>query len=62
MQEAILSVLRHLLTIAGTYAVSKGFVDGGMAEQLVGAVTTIVAVGWGAAAKLKTPATPAPPQ
>lgn len=38
--------LRQLLTIAGTWAVSKGWLDGGMVEQLVGAVLVLVSFGW----------------
>lgn len=38
--------VRQLLTIIGTWAVSKGWVDGGMVEQLVGAVAIIGSFIW----------------
>lgn len=38
--------LRQLLTIGGTYAASKGWLDGSMIDQLIGAVTVIGSFGW----------------
>jgi hypothetical protein len=38
--------IRQILTIAGTWAVSKGWLDGGMAEQLTGAVLVLGSFVW----------------
>jgi hypothetical protein len=47
MKDAVLSVIRHVLTIGGTYLVSKGILDAGAVEQAIGAIVTLGAVGWG---------------
>jgi hypothetical protein len=40
------AVLRHLLTTVGGFAVAKGYVDSGTLETVVGAILTLVGVGW----------------
>lgn len=44
--EVIQSFLRHLLTAAGGILVSKGYVDGGMVDAGVGALITLIGLGW----------------
>lgn len=46
-----LSMLRHILTAAGTWAVAKGFTDVGTVEQVVGALVTIATLVWAAVEK-----------
>lgn len=46
MQAMIMGVARHILTAAGGALVAKGVVDAGTAETAVGAVVTLVGVGW----------------
>ena len=45
------SMLRHILTAAGTWAVAKGFTDIGTVEQVVGALVTIATLVWAALEK-----------
>lgn len=47
----VLSIARHVLTAAGAWAVTKGYLDSATLEQVVGAVLTIAAVIWGAVDK-----------
>lgn len=47
MKDAVLSVVRHVLTVGGTYLASVGIVDGGSIETTVGAVVTLIAFAWG---------------
>lgn len=49
--EKIAGVARHLLTFAGGWLVTKGYVDAAMLDQLVGAALTIGGVVWSVAAK-----------
>lgn len=51
MQAIVLSLLRHFLTAAGTWAVAKGFTDAAGVEQIVGGVVALLAVAWGAVEK-----------
>jgi hypothetical protein len=46
MLPAILGVVRHLLTFGAGYLVARGFIDESTAEALVGAVLTLIGVGW----------------
>jgi hypothetical protein len=46
MLPAILGVARHLLTFGAGYLVARGFIDESTAEALVGAVLTLIGVGW----------------
>jgi len=47
MKDAILSVVRHVLTVGGTYFASIGLIDGASVETVVGAVVVLIAFGWG---------------
>lgn len=49
--DKISGVVRHVLTFAGGYLVSKGFVDAATLDQLVGAAITIGGVIWSVAVK-----------
>lgn len=52
MDKAIyLGLARHLLTFGGGVLVSKGMVDPGSLEQLIGAVITIGGIIWSALEK-----------
>lgn len=44
---SVLSVVRHILTFAGGYLVSKGYIDEETLGTLVGAVITVGGVIWG---------------
>jgi hypothetical protein len=45
-RDQVLGLLRHLLTVAGTYAVAKGWIGAGVAEQVVGALVVLASAGW----------------
>ncbi len=47
-RDAILGVVRHVLTFAGGFAVAKGKIDAPGLEMAVGAVITLVGVAWSA--------------
>jgi hypothetical protein len=53
LKAAVLSAVRTVLIIAGTYAVSKGWFTSGVVEQVIGAVITVAAGAWGVADKFK---------
>lgn len=55
--EMITGLLRHVLTFGGGYLVTKGVVDEGTLELGIGAIVTLVGIGWSAFAK-KQPAQP----
>lgn len=44
--EAIQSIIRHLLTLAAGYLVGQGIIDEGAVMEVVGAVMTLIALGW----------------
>lgn len=46
MLPMILGIARHVLTAAGSLLVAKGVLDAGTAETAVGAVVTLISVGW----------------
>jgi hypothetical protein len=46
-KDAILSVIRHVLTFGGGIAVSAGYLDNGEVATVVGALVTLIGVGWG---------------
>jgi hypothetical protein len=46
MGQMIQGVFRHLLTAAGGALVAKGVVDAGTAEAAIGALVTLIGVGW----------------
>ena len=44
--DQIASVIRQILTFAGSYLVTKGIVDDGTLIAAVGAIATLVSLGW----------------
>jgi hypothetical protein len=48
MKEAILSVIRHLLGIAGAYAVGKGYLSEHVVAELVVGIVSFTGLIWGA--------------
>jgi hypothetical protein len=46
MLPAILGIARHLLTFGAGYLVAQGILDESSAEAIVGAVLTLIGVGW----------------
>lgn len=59
MNESIKSLIRHILSAAGGYLVARGLVSSEQLPEIVGAVATLVAAGWGIWSKRK-PAEPKP--
>lgn len=55
-KEAILGVVRHILTAAGGYLVAKGQVDAEVVAQAVGAIVTLVGLAWSVIQKQNLPA------
>ena len=51
MKPAILALVRHILTIAGTALVAKGYVQASDIEPVIGALLTIGSVVWSMADK-----------
>lgn len=47
MNDKILSVVRHLLTAAGSILLTKGLLDEAMLEEVVGATITLIGFAWG---------------
>jgi hypothetical protein len=50
-KEAILGVVRHVLTFAGGYIAAKGIIDQAIVNEAVGALMTIIGIGWSIAQK-----------
>ena len=55
MKAATLALLHHLLTFIGGALVAKGFIDTESLQELIGAVITLLSVGWMALDKYKGP-------
>ena len=53
MQSAIIALLRHLLTFIGGTLVAKGVIDTATLTEIIGAIITLLSVGWMAVAKVK---------
>lgn len=51
--EMISAVVRHLLTLAGGYFVSKGLVDQMSSEAIIGGVVAAIGVVWSIVNKVK---------
>ena len=51
LKPAILALLRHILTIAGTALVAKGYVQASDIEPIIGALLTIGSIVWSVADK-----------
>lgn len=46
MQAMVLGIIRHALTVAGGALVTSGYLGSSDVEQIVGALVTIIGVGW----------------
>jgi len=53
MQSAIIALLRHLLTFIGGTLVAKGLLDATALQEIIGAIITLLSVGWMAVEKVK---------
>jgi positive regulator of sigma E activity len=53
MQSAIIALLRHLLTFIGGTLVAKGVIDTATLTEIIGAIITLLSVGWMAVEKVK---------
>lgn len=54
-KDMILGIVRHILTFGGGLLITKGIIDAGMLEQVIGAVITLAGAAWSIWAK-KAPA------
>lgn len=54
----ILGLVRHILTFAGGFLVSMGYLTEANIEAIIGAVTTLIGTLWSALAKRTTPMLP----
>ncbi len=54
--EAILGVVRHVLTFGGGFLVAKGWIDADTLTQGVAALATLIGLVWSVWAKKKAPA------
>lgn len=52
-KEQLLGVVRHGLTFVGGLLVTKGLMDTGMVEEVMGAVVTLVGAVWSIVVKKK---------
>ena len=53
MQSAIIALLRHLLTFIGGTLVAKGLLDATALQEIIGALITLLSVGWMTVEKVK---------
>ena len=53
MKSAIIALLRHLLTFIGGTLVAKGVIDTATLTEIIGAIITLLSVGWMAVEKVK---------
>ena len=53
MQSAVIALLRHLLTFIGGTLVAKGVIDTATLTEIIGAIITLLSVGWMAVEKVK---------
>lgn len=42
----VLALVRHILTFVGGAAVARGYMDDASMQQIVGAVVTLISLGW----------------
>jgi len=56
MQSAVIALLRHLLTFIGGTLVAKGILDSAALTEIIGAIISILSVGWMAISKYKSTA------
>lgn len=55
MKAAVIALLRHLLTFIGGTLVAKGIIDTESLQEIIGAVITLLSVGWMSIEKYKAP-------
>ena len=55
MKSAVIALLRHLLTFIGGTLVAKGIIDTESLQEIIGAVLTLLSVGWMSLEKYKAP-------
>lgn len=55
MKSAVIALLRHLLTFIGGTLVAKGIIDTESLQEIIGAVLTLLSVGWMSIEKYKAP-------
>lgn len=60
MNESIKSLIRHVLSAAGGFLVAKGVVSADQLPEVIGAVITLAAAGWGFWSKKKAVEAPKP--
>jgi hypothetical protein len=53
MKSAVIALLRHLLTFIGGTLVAKGIIDTATLTEIIGAIITLLSVGWMAVEKVK---------
>jgi len=53
MKSAVIALLRHLLTFIGGTLVAKGLLDTETLQEIIGALITLLSVGWMALDKTK---------
>lgn len=53
-KEQVLGVVRHGLTFVGGLLVTKGLLDAGMVQEVMGAVLTLVGAAWSVVVKNKS--------
>lgn len=58
--EALSGILRHILTFAGGWLVTKGYFDSGTLQQVIGAILVIGGVIFSVVSKSVTVAQPTP--
>ena len=46
MKSAVIALLRHLLTFIGGSLVAKGIIDAATLTEIIGALITLLSVGW----------------
>lgn len=51
LQQVMLSMLRHLITLGCGYLVAKGYITESLQEQIIGGVGAVFAMVWGAGQK-----------
>jgi len=54
-KEQLLGIVRHGLTFVGGLLVTKGLMDAGMAEQVMGAILSLVGAVWSVTSKKTVP-------
>ena len=53
MKSAVIALLRHLLTFIGGTLVAKGLLDTETLQEIIGALITLLSVGWMTIDKVK---------